>query len=257
MKHGTDSNQNHQTVARTFASLPASARNRWKADFGSGTTINDDVGTADATLNGGSWVSDSNAQGDYKLSLDGTSDYIGLTKLGNFGSNLTTDWAFAVTIDTTTTPSGGAVLGAQSSSDGSGGTAGDATTIRNNAIDDTTLDFNMTDQGNDTLNVETSSLDSNFSDGNKHRYVYNKTSNSASGLEIWQDTAQQSMTTNKDQAFDNPIDFDMNPVQLGRMQFNGGYDTDYLDVNVDDPIIYSDSLSRNQIQDDYNLQPWV
>jgi hypothetical protein len=244
------------TVGTATPTLPNSARNRWKIGANTGSTLNDSVGSADGTINDATRSSDANAQSGETLIHDGSNDYTGLTKLGSFGSNLTTDFAIAVTIETTTTPSGGAVIAGQSSSDGSGGTGSDATTIRNKVVDDTTLRFNLTDQDNDEIKVETSSLDSTFSDGNKHRYVYNKTSNSASGLVIWQDAVQQSMSTVTDAAFDNTIDFDLNPVQLCRTQFNGGFVTDYLVATIDDVVIYQSSLSSSEIQDDYDIQPW-
>jgi hypothetical protein len=104
--------------------------------------------------------------------------------------------------------------------------------------------------------MQTSSLDSPFSDGNKHRYLLRKETNNATGLDVYQDANAQAKTTGSDQAFSDTIDFDVNPVQIGRMQFNGGFDTDYLNGIVDDIVIYSSALSSSEIQDDYDIQPW-
>lgn len=58
--------------------IPDSLTNRWPVDEGSGSTLADNEGSIDATLESGSWTADSNAIGGYNISLDGSADYISL-----------------------------------------------------------------------------------------------------------------------------------------------------------------------------------
>jgi len=149
------------------------------------------------------------------------------------------------------------MFGGQSSSDGSGGTSTDATTIMLRAFDDGTLRFQLRDQDDNEITAETSGLDSVFSDGNKHRYAFRKSSNSDSGLGLYQDATDQPMVVNSNQSFGNVIDFDLNAVQLGRMAFNGGFTGRNINMVVDDVVIYTTALSSSEIQDDYDIQPWT
>lgn len=52
--------------------------NHWPTDDGSGSTLTDNQGTADGTISGATWVSDSAAVGGHYLSYDGTDDHVAL-----------------------------------------------------------------------------------------------------------------------------------------------------------------------------------
>jgi hypothetical protein len=238
--------------------LPSSARNQWSISNASGSTVPDGIGSSTGTLNGANRVTNRPYKDNVGINSTGsTSQYLDLGLIGNFGSSLDTDFAVAVTFVTNTTPSGGTLLFGQSSSNGSGGTSGDATTLGIVPKSDTTIKFRLKDQDNDALAVETPSLDSPISDGNLHRYLFNKTSNSASGLEVYQDAVKQSKTiTSSASTFGNVIDFDLNGVQMLRKQFNGGFTTSPLTGTIDNIVIYDSSLSSSEIQDDFDLQPW-
>jgi hypothetical protein len=54
--------------------IPDSVTNQWQWNEGSGTTLNDAVGGTSATLNGGTWQSDSSSEGGYHINFDGTDD---------------------------------------------------------------------------------------------------------------------------------------------------------------------------------------
>lgn len=58
--------------------IPDSVDHHWPTDEGSGSTLTDNKGTVDGTINGETWVSDSNAVGDFVLDSDGTDDYTNL-----------------------------------------------------------------------------------------------------------------------------------------------------------------------------------
>jgi hypothetical protein len=54
--------------------IPDSVTNQWPWNEGSGTTLNDAVGGINATLNGGTWVSDNGSEGGYHIDFNGSSD---------------------------------------------------------------------------------------------------------------------------------------------------------------------------------------
>lgn len=55
--------------------IPDSVTNRWPTTAGSGTTLTDDIGTADGTTNGATWTASADAEGGYYLDYDGTDDF--------------------------------------------------------------------------------------------------------------------------------------------------------------------------------------
>lgn len=55
--------------------IPDSATNQWLLDEGSGTTLADNIGSQPATLQAGTWASETGATGDVVLDLDGTDDW--------------------------------------------------------------------------------------------------------------------------------------------------------------------------------------
>lgn len=55
--------------------IPDSAVARWTADEGSGSTLGDSIGSADATLQGPSWETSTVKVGDAALNYNGTDDY--------------------------------------------------------------------------------------------------------------------------------------------------------------------------------------
>jgi len=69
--------QNNGIVAVTDtpgSDIPDSGSNQWYIDEGSGSTLQPDVGSVTATINGATWQADSNAVGDYHLSHAGSGD---------------------------------------------------------------------------------------------------------------------------------------------------------------------------------------
>lgn len=235
----------------TSPSVPSPAIHRLKMSAGSGSTLTDSIGTEDAT-NNASWVSGT-YQGGNAVSASGT--HVSWTTLGSFGSDLVTDFAIGFTFQTSTTPNGGTALFGDSS-DASGGASSGGTQIELRYDSGTDAVFRLRDLDGDTISQKYT-LPSAADNSTKHRYLFNKTSNADSGLELYQDTTACSGTVKGSGTFDNVKDFDVQPVQLFRTKFNGGFDTDYLNGILDDVIIYNDSLTSGQIADDYNIQPWT
>jgi len=78
-----------------LSALPNSAIHQYKMDEGSGTVANDAIGSNDGTINGASFVSDSNLVGGFGLDFD--SDTIDLSTDNQLKTD--TDWSLAITVD--------------------------------------------------------------------------------------------------------------------------------------------------------------
>jgi len=114
-----------------------------------------------------------------------------------------------------------------------------------------TINFYLRDlDGNNII----SNTASTYNDGNKHRVVLNKTGNTASDLEIYVDTNQDS-EVNTDQDFGNVGDFTLSLYFFAR-NLDGSADG-HLDTDLDGVIIYDSPLTADQIQNDYDRQPWT
>lgn len=78
------------TYAVTVEDMFDDLIHRWKIDEGSGSTVSDSEGSADGSLIGASWVSNSDYVGGYAVEFDGTDDRIdidsNITDLGNTGT---------------------------------------------------------------------------------------------------------------------------------------------------------------------------
>jgi len=69
--------------------IPDSVTNRWPMDEGSGTTLADDVGSTNANLVGGTWVSDTSSVGGSHTDYDGVDDRWDTPSFGINGSEYT------------------------------------------------------------------------------------------------------------------------------------------------------------------------
>lgn len=119
--------------------------------------------------------------------------------------------------------------------------------------EDTAIGAGFADSGSNQAAVET---DATFGDGSLHRVVINKSQGtSASDIGIWIDGSNVSQSIARDQGVaDNFSNFD---VDVPFMAYNSqGSVTAYQDLVMDEPIIFDSVLSEQQIQDDYDRQPW-
>jgi len=63
-----------QTVFTAVPDLPASADHQWLGDEGTGTTVNDVIGSKNLSFTGLNWVSDSDLAGGFGYETDGVND---------------------------------------------------------------------------------------------------------------------------------------------------------------------------------------
>jgi hypothetical protein len=235
-----------QTVT-VGSAVPSSAIHRWKLDDVATGTATDSIGSADGTVNGVASVSGT-YQGGSAGDGDGSNDYIDVGTLGSFGSNRDTDFAIAVTVDELQSTSGSTILGVNDVNDE---IVGMSTGFNNSGG----VQVSVRDSNSNLIRTRTSS-GGHIDDNAKHRIVYNKTANNASGLNIYVDKTSLSTTAVSDDSGFSPGDF-VDALYLFANHSGGTNSADFnFDGVADDVIIYNDSLSSSERADDYNIQPW-
>lgn len=242
LEHPTDGRVALHDALTAGAVLPDSGVSRWQFDEGSGSTVADSIGSADGTINGPSWTSGTWVGG-WALDGDGSDDVVETTPLDAFCQQIDTDLAVAYTIQTTSTSSM-QYMGSQEIS---------VRATSGFRESDGNVDFSIDDANGNTVEVSTGA--GVINDGNPHRVVLNKTSNTASGFEIHVDTTQESTSTYNDDGISATGTATHDFPFFARRLSDGGLDR-YADVLLDDIIFFDDSLSSQQITDDFDRQPW-
>jgi len=215
-----------------FGAIPDSAINRWRIGEGSGSTWGDAIGSADFSVNGGSWVSDSNAEGGYKYSQDGSDDFSSATRdIDSFSVLL-----ISITVETTV--SSGKHISVSWGEDGAFG----GITLRINPDGNGQARIDVGD-GSTYVSVKSTTA---VNDGSKHRIQAWFEENDVVGMGV--DGSQEntaSFGTRGDASSE---------LEIGR---NTIVDGEYIAQDVDHPILYNPSTVDSQLlTDDYNLQPW-
>jgi len=216
---------------------------RWVLNDVDSGTVTDSEGGADGTVKNGLASVSGDYAGGGAGDGDGNDDYAETTTWGSFGSNIDSDFALAFTIETST-GSGIRPLATQNSN----GT-GLFTGIGTGPAASGELEFAVADESTSFLTVTSAST---VADGAKYRVVLNKTSNSASGLDVWLNQTEDSTTVENDQSFSSPADFN-NPVPLFARN-NEGSLQDYFAGVLDDICVFGDSLTQSEIESYQN--PW-
>jgi len=85
-----------QTVF-TAGGLPGIYKHDWIMNEGSGTTVSDEIGNSDLTINGATWISDANKTGGTILDFDGNDDFASVSSLDNMTS--TTEATFVAWLE--------------------------------------------------------------------------------------------------------------------------------------------------------------
>ena len=220
---------------------------RWVLDDVNGV-VQDSIGDADGTNNGVSSVSGDWAGGSAGDS-DGVDDDILTSTLGNFGSNMDSDFAIAFSIQTTD---------------------GDDKSIINytDTDDDLRLEIRLghdeADEGEFWFRIVDSSgrgedneqsvysAGTSVDDGNKYRIVLNKSGTDSEDVDIWLNQSEISVTNRGN---GNPTDFRNfdNPVPLFARNLNGSVDN-RINAILDDVCFFDNSLTQTEIGSYDN--PW-
>ena len=231
--------------------IPDSALYYWPMSEGSGTSAAESVNGADMSLNGLSWVS-GDWEGGFALDGDGADDDA-TAPAYQMGSARDGDgWAYEFTIQTTAdgrdtiidAPEGAFSADNHYSIDLGNESAGDLSW------------FEVDDGGDNYLGVYTPG--GVLNDGNKKHVVCNAPTQSTSDWEVYINDSAVSLTegpagstggtlgTTSDFTVETYF-FNQHPNSAG-----GGY----VDATLDAPMFHHRGLSRSEITDRYNAQPW-
>ena len=239
--------------------IPDSAIYRWKLDDVASGTVTDSIGSADGTVNGVSSVS-GDYQGGSAGDGDGTDDHILTGTLGDFGSNITTDFALAFTVDnfdegtdTTDDYAMGLISTGQS-----GNTRFELLFSTDNKGDVLLI---LTDASENSYQVATDS--GGHIDGNNQvRVLVNKVENSGDdGIEIYVAAKGDTSYTEVASSVRADIDDGLSDGEDFTHDFalfasnDAGTPRRHANTTFDDIIIYADSLDSTQRQADLDEQP--
>lgn len=202
----------------------------------------DQIGSADGTNNGTTQVTGSQYVDDAARDGDGSS-HITTSTLGNFGSGLDTDFAIALTLNTTDNDV--TLLGERESSSychlSIGKPQGGA--ITGGVPNGQPVLGLRDDNGNNLISY----ADTAINDGSLSRLVANKVANTGSGaIEFWFDGTEQPVVNNSDQ---NPTSFSDFAYALTQFALNDqGTVTAQANAVLDDICIFGSSLTQSEIQ---------
>ena len=205
----------------------------------------DVVGYSGGTRNGPTWVEDDKWMGGYALDGDGVDDYVETTNWGEFGAGLDSGWAVAFTIENTTGE--GHILGAVTSGNSE-------LRIAMNKFEAETGELRMSvrDDDDQLTRVKT---DENYHDGNVHRVILNSPTNDVRDARFHVDAIAPPYSIPTDNGLStNFTRFNETVPLFARL--NDDLIDDNIDAVLDDVIIYGDSLTESEIQQDYLRQHW-
>ena len=221
--------QDVRLMTNAPADIPDSAIHQWRFAESSGTTATDAIKSADGTIEGDPITADADAEGGYLHDYDGADDRALYTvDIGQYS-----EWMICFTLETSTTeinqPAWG--WGENSSFGGQEGLVqGDSDEFQYRATD-----------GSATVDVFSTT---DITDGSKYRLACGLIENDQVFVAV--DTTQEDTAS-------------FGTIGDISTEFATGYSpvsTNYGDVAVDHPIIYTDTSSQT-IQGDYDAQPWT
>jgi len=231
-----------------YSAIPDSAILHWPINEGSGDTIYESIGEIpeqDGDIQGGiDWI-DNNWWGGWALDSPGESsdDTVATGQWGDWGSGLDTGGSIMFTFESTSTGKESFISCDDADENmfliRSRGREGDA--------DD--INFWINDNDDNRIEVET---EAGFMDGEPHRCVINiKGENASDPIDIWIDGDLQN------------LDYEVYDGNLGNVEnvsgtvyFFWGND-DPKDSILDNVIVTDEPLTDDEIEDDYESQPWV
>ena len=232
-------------TAGLFSNMPE-PRNQWKMSAGSGSTLTDSAGSADATLNGPSWTSSADYVDGWAIDGDGVDDYCQAPGMNDFGSEMDSNFSWAVTIQTTEESEDQRIC----TTLGSDGTRLDLQ-INPQGFDHGGVRFKLDDTDANTIGID---IDGNVNDGNLHRIVGTKGGNAGDDFNIYVDNSLGSVNNTNNEGFNNTTDFDRDFTFMARN--DGSINTEFPAL-MDNFIIWPVELTAEQVTIDYNNQPWT
>jgi len=211
--------------------IPDSAVLQYQIDEGSGTTLTDAIGSNDGSLTGGTWTSDTDMRGDYRINLDGTDDYI------ESSSNPTamardTDFSVALTVVKESSVSSGSITNWS-----------DGTNQFNVHFGSSFINTTWYDESTTTV-LDEESFSTPSTPFTLRLCVVWDSSNEV--LTLYQNATEETGSDNAG----------IGTRTEGWFIGQGGRDENYGEFGIDNPIVYEASLSSSEVQQDYDAQPW-
>lgn len=207
----------------------------------------DVVGYGGGTRHGPTWIEDDKWMGGYALEGDGVDDYVETTNWGEFNSRTDEGWAICFTVEVHATGSHVHYFGARNESR-------DAEfSVRMRARTGDLPDLNVRISDGELFEVET---EESFGVNNTVRFVVQVTGELMSNnVEIWKNGTKETLHVHSSGTSSVLSDVQF-PYALFA-QNNSGDIINQLDGAIDDFIVYGDSLTESEIQQDYLRQHWV
>ena len=232
-----------------ISAIPDSAVYYWPFRERDNNTVVELAQNDDATSSGTTNISNDWFDG-YAESGDGTDNEINIGKLPEFWPDELNDGEFSIrfTIETTTTDSGCPI-----------GTTGENDQLLlprlnidgTGTSEDGNLEFIIRDDNSDEFRIGFDSPPG-VNDGNKHRIVLAVDNLQNGDARFAFDGDEKDTTIGDDDGPSNFVD-----LVSDAAIFNDGVGGDRtLDANIDIPILDNKALSSQEIQDDYDEQPW-
>ena len=219
---------------------------RWVMDEGEGTIVEDTVGDEDGTIQGNvDWTSGNFIEETALDSPGGSGDLVEFGTLGDFGSNMASDFAVAYTIVLDDANGEGLMWNRLDS-----GTELNISLGGSSGVSTDTPVFGFRDDTEDRVYANSTE---SIADGEPRRIVCNKTGNSASDLEIWINKTETA-EVNRDEGVDTSelSNFDQDlPLFARNIQGSLG---EWIDCVIDDVCFFNDSLTQSEIESYDN--PW-
>jgi hypothetical protein len=219
-------------------------------DNASNTNVNDSTNTNEGILNGGNNTENASVTGKIStaLELDGSNDFINITPMGTFGSNMGTGITFAAWINTTTSVTPTNIMGIVNT-----GALDTLLTINLNvdavgAGDVGKISVLLRDEDGNVLDGGTTN-DETWRDGAWHFLVVT-VDGPNNTIQIVIDNSSAPITYNNQQTPDNFIDFDFDMV-LGARNLRGTVQRFY-DGTLDEVGIWNRTLSSAEMTQLYN-----
>ena len=223
---------------------------RWVLDDVGTGTATDSEGSADGTVNGVSSVSGNWAGGS---AGDGSgTDHIDTTTLGSYGSNISSGFAIALSVQTTA--KSGMFCGETSPASGAGGDKQfnfGMGNIDGLSSSDGEISVNVRGDGGNANRVST---DNRYDNGNEYRVVITSSDGSGSTMELWVNQSNVSQTTGLNQGVPSFSDFSNDFALFATNSNFWGTPAFEFDGIIDDVCLFDSDLTATEIQSYSN--PW-
>jgi len=229
------------TASSASGSVPSSAIHRWKLDDVGTATATDYIGSADGTINGGSWVSGT-WTGGYALDGD-SSNPDELPEQETWLSNMDTGFALAHTFQAS---GDGYIFGTRLGNKNSiwGGFGTDFDPSNKNAV------YQFTTR-NGPGGANTNQTNGTYLDGNKHRVLITGSDAHPDNIEIYVDGTADGFNERDDSGHTAVTGGDRAWDLFSRNGTGGGNDG-----IMDNFILWDRELTASEAQADYDNQPW-